>query len=358
MKRLLVLLVAAAVLCTPAAAGETFPGENGPLAYTVLRRGCAHLVTIQPDGTDRSRITTDGDCDWAYPVFSPDGERLLAVLEGSGIFVMQPDGSERNRIVRFPGFLTRPPVWSPDGTKIAYERIMQNQEQNAIYVASADGSSVIEIARRWVSDVYSEDLFWSPDSSDVLFVKDRRNHGADLRIAAADGSGTRRITDNRRYERTPDWSPDGRHVVFAASGDIFRMRVDGAGTARRLTATQPAETNPVYSPDGTSIAFVWARDPIRTRVALMAPDGSGRRRLSGKAMNAFMPVWSPDGTEIAFQVFEDELVGTGHETNPAQAPPDGVYVVDVASRDRRRLFEGYLLYDDLDWGPAPPSLIP
>jgi Tol biopolymer transport system component len=41
-----------------------------------------------------------------------------------------------------------------------------------------------------------------------------------------DGSGVKRLTDNRAY--TPAWSPDGRHIVLSAGG-LFVMRADGSG---------------------------------------------------------------------------------------------------------------------------------
>ena len=64
---------------------------------------------------------------------------------------------------------------------------------------------------------------------------------------AADAKPTRGL-------RFPTLTPDGKTVVFAWRGDIWRAPTAG-GTATRLTIHEAQDTKPRVSPDGKWIAF-------------------------------------------------------------------------------------------------------
>jgi Tol biopolymer transport system component len=66
----------------------------------------------------------------------------------------------------------------------------------------------------------------------------------------------RQITDYRGQEYSPDWSPNGRRIVFHTYSRtkglrIFTIRPDG--THRRLLVEDGED--PVWSPNGKKIAF-------------------------------------------------------------------------------------------------------
>ena len=60
----------------------------------------------------------------------------------------------------------------------------------------------------------------------------------DIWVAAADGTGARRLTAHPGQERSPYFAPDGKHIAFTASYDgnvdVYVMPVDG-GEPNRLT---------------------------------------------------------------------------------------------------------------------------
>ena len=51
------------------------------------------------------------------------------------------------------------------------------------------------------------------------------------------------------------WTPDGRALVFAYRGDLFRVGTDGAGLGR-LTRGGDGASSPAYSPDGRYLSFL------------------------------------------------------------------------------------------------------
>lgn len=73
----------------------------------------------------------------------------------------------------------------------------------------------------------------------------------------ADGSDLRQMTQDRKDNGSPIFSPDGRTLLFVSDREegrqLWAMPVDG-GESRRLTSFHGGVSAPVYSPDGQWIA--------------------------------------------------------------------------------------------------------
>ncbi len=134
------MLLVASALCagvvvvaaTPVAA--TYPGESGRVAYT----DATEIYTMNPDGSDRRRITYDGGVyvqsvrvedfhqdyyTWSRtPKWSPDGSMLAflhyAVDDTTEIRIVDPFSGLME--VLFADWHGTMISWSPDGKRIAY----------------------------------------------------------------------------------------------------------------------------------------------------------------------------------------------------------------------------------------------
>lgn len=98
------------------------------------------------------------------------------------------------------------PVRSPDGGRIVFS------ELNTLMVVNADGSGLRELAR-------GHHPAWSPDGSKLVFdvVRDdgHRITSSDLCVVNADGTELTALTQTPdALETEPDWSPDGRRIVY------------------------------------------------------------------------------------------------------------------------------------------------
>ena len=155
-----------------------------------------------------------------------------------------------------------------------------------------------------------------------------------------DGANPRRITINRALNVFPNWSPDGRSIIYTSyrTGvpDILISNIY-AGTMETPTRGAGQNWLPVFSPDGTRIAFTSNRDG-NPEIYVMNRDGSDLRRLTNNPEIDSTPTWSPAGTQIAF--------ASGRSGTPQ------IYVVGVDGAGLRRISqESYA--DRPTWSPAP-----
>lgn len=116
----------------------------------------------------------------------------------------------------------------------------------------------------------------------------------------------------------PCWSPDGRWLVFAMDGSLWKIGVNG-GTAYEILTSREYLSSPEWSPDGKWIAYT--ADDGGTSINLRLFDvatGSSVDLTSGNGINVD-PAWSPDGKRLAY----------------VSTSPNGhfnIYVVELSNR--------------------------
>jgi Tol biopolymer transport system component len=102
------------------------------------------------------------------------------------------------------------------------------------------------------------------------------------------------------FAEAPDWSHDGRGIVFrakaTADGPSRIILLESRG-GRPSFHDLGSGDNPRFSPDDKSIAFLlWSgsEEDLKGGVWLMNADGTNRRRVAEFGA----PFWSPDGTQL------------------------------------------------------------
>lgn len=152
-----------------------------------------------------------------------------------------------------------------------------------------------------------------PYAGKIVFYSDR-DGPFEIYVMKADGSGARRLTTTGKPKDVgtskeqaallPEWSPDGKQIVFQSGppdiglGQIYVMNANGSGK-HRLTTEADNNILPAWSPTGSRIAFVSDRD-ADAQIYVMDATGRNQRPVTTQAEYAVFPTWAPDGKRIAF----------------------------------------------------------
>ena len=207
-----------------------------------------------------------------------------------------------------------------------------------VYVMNDNGSNVRQIT----STPFSKgNLRWSPDGQQFLYAPDlnsedhRQQQQIDIFMINAGGAGERNLTEHPALDTTSCWSPDGTHIVFSSSRgggwELYRMEI-ATREVRQLTRLGFASA-PDWSPNGKNIVFTRQSQGIYT----MRADGKHDRpllrrprkgRFGTSIMMSGFPRWSPDGKHILYS--EAEYV-------PNRLLATSILIVNVRTRHVRGL---------------------
>lgn len=175
-----------------------------------------------------------------------------------------------------------------------------------IYVMNADGTDLQRLTESPGRDFEPD---WSPDGKTIVFSSDRDDpENAQLYVMNSDGSDPKALMPFSDADFiAPRWSPDGEWVLFhsnqAVDGEarfeIYKVRKDGTELTN-LSNTPGNNFRGDWSPDGQRIIFVSERDSNR-ELYVMNADGSNQVRLTDNQADDNRPRWSPDGSKILFE---------------------------------------------------------
>ena len=186
-------------------------------------------------------------------------------------------------------------------------------------------------------------ISWTPDNRSIVFWADGRIQRvevasqtvADIPFHIAD---TRRVQDTVRHtvDVAPDtfdvkmirWarpSPDGTKVVFEALGNLW-IRDLPTGTARRLTRqSDHFELYPNWSRDGRSIVYTTWDDEALGSVRVIPASGGNGRTVTRNPGHYIEPTFSPDGRTIVYRTVSD-----GYLTTALWSRDPGIYRIPAA----------------------------
>lgn len=232
------------------------------------------------------------------------------------------------------------PAWSADGKRIAF-----TGEGGGVSVIRADGSGYKHFdAPRNVS---VDDPAFSPDGKRVAFTgyevdpASEENEIIDtaVYVGRLDGSGFHRVAAGS----DPSWAPSGKRIAFVDDGNsactgIWLMDPDGSAR-KRVTGRTAAQCRvfgdggraPDFSPNGRRIVYVRSTKKVgnaserNAEVFVVGRQGRGDHQVTHTSSDdANAPVFSPDGRYIAYGSFSTHAGG------------EGLFVIPAAGGTRKR----------------------
>lgn len=255
----------------------------------------------------RATINTSG------LAWSPDGKFLVTTDQGSpqsrfSLFQISIETLEkRNLTSPPPNFGDSQAAFSPDGRLLAFVR-MSNLTNAAIYLLPMAGGE----PKQLIADQRTiNGMTWSADGREVIYSSNRTGSFNLWRLAIT-GSTPELIAAAGKGVYNPAISRQGNRLAYNErflDSNIWRLEgpaaSEGSGTGRRslptrLISSSRADHSPQYSPDGRKIVFVSDRSG-NDEIWICDSDGLNPLQLTffdGPSTGS--PRWSPDGRHIVF----------------------------------------------------------
>lgn len=151
--------------------------------------------------------------------WSPNGRYIAYMSDETGEYeIYLKDRANNNQVKQLTsnGSIWRfEPVWSPDNKKLLFS----DQNHTLWWLDIKTGKQ-----RKIDTAKYNEDgltsYIWSPNSEDIVFVKNNENRYASLWHYNLKDKRVTRLTDDMSSETTPAFSPDGQQLYFTSERDF------------------------------------------------------------------------------------------------------------------------------------------
>ncbi len=244
-------------------------------------------------------VPSHGELDW-----SPDG-KFIAFAGQSGIYLLSVEDSTVRRITTAPPMVEDwGPSFSPDGQKVMFVRNREIGSPDEVWTAPVSGGEGVRLfsERGRIGSAPQ----WSYDGRSVIFSSNRNGHPALWRVSLDAPDSAVEI----REAGSPAWDPAvsrrGYRLVYERllrSVSIWQMNLSGTDDKRPyLTVSSTSDTDqgpgPQFSPDGKRLAYMSDRSGTM-EIWISNSDGSSGFQLSAVG-GAGTPRWSPDSLSVAF----------------------------------------------------------
>lgn len=276
----------------------SFSPDGNFIAFISDAEGTSQVYVKNLAGGDPLQITS-GEVGAERPRWSPNNDQIV-FSRGGSIWSVAPLGGPARKLIEDGSN----PDWSGDGTRLVYEKDEQ------IWIAKSDGSD-----QRLVKGVPDADILLSPrspalspDGSKIAFFQCSKGPIGDIWVIPTEGGSARRLTFDDHFGGTPEWSGDGKYIIFSSqrggSRTLWKINASG-GAPEPVLVGAGEDTDPALSRDGKRLIYTNTRNNFV--LTLWNPTTNQTKGLIEARYEVTDPSFSPDGSRISF--FMDETSG-------------------------------------------------
>jgi Tol biopolymer transport system component len=238
------------------------------------------IYTIDPDGTDRVQIADHGDiATWsnggrriALADNAPDGRVTTALVGGDG-------SGYTSQVIPDPTLNLECAAWTPDDRRLACEGWDDARPDRPPGLFRVTARGWDRLRRLTTNPFGGHDIpgDYSPDGSLIAFARENPSlEAVAVFVAGAAGGRARQVTPWQDNLTNPEWSPDGRWILFDTDGTLQRVRGDGRALTPIPLSASGYAFGPGWSPDGRALVFAFY-DPLTQREGIYRARADGGR---------------------------------------------------------------------------------
>ena len=222
---------------------------QGKIVFKVDTGSQSEIYVSDYDGYNAVKVTADGSI-VAAPCWQTGKRALLYTTYKFGLptIVRHDLGSgERDFVARYGGLNTSPTV-SPNGRRVAM--ILSKAGSPDVFVSDLDGSNLKRLTETREDE---SSPCWSP-GGDTLCFASRLTGRAQLYTVSASGGTMRRLSTSGVANATePDWSPDGKSIIFTSLMGSFNLCTVPAGGGNAVVLVEGEDAS--WAPNSRHVIF-------------------------------------------------------------------------------------------------------
>jgi len=210
------------------------------------------------------------------------------------------------------------PSISPDGRYVAYQVQKSNWEENAfeteLWIAVTSTGELYQLTNSKKSNTSPR---WSPDSKRIAFMSDRDGK-RQIYLIPPNGGEAVPLTVLESGVSSMEWSRDGRHIAFTATEPESKARKDRKEKYGEFEVVQ----------DDYTFTHLWVID-VPSEPKDTKPEPVRLTEGSSFSVNGF--AWSPDSTRIAFSAAKDPDLGSSDTSD--------IYLVSISDKSIKKIVD-------------------
>ena len=271
----------------------------------------------------------------AYNVLQ-DGEK-----DDYEVYVMDTDGSDKKNITNNPDV-----AW----TYLAYkDKIFFISDRGAckrcyyLYEMDADGKNIRKVFDQRLRDSW---MGTRKNGKEIIVTPHLEDGRAFYIFNVKTGKLIRKLTPQLEYFSDPNFSPDGKQIVFRGStekrskdsktfDELYIMNADGTGLRRLTTYPKDDKTAKWYNYHAgpprwnakENFITYQSRQNGKSSLYAVTPDGKKHWKLTDNELNEGWHDWSPDGKWLAIEMFDTD------------SKEFGVYLMNYETKEIKKLTE-------------------